>query len=57
LAAEHWSVATACHRLNGIQPLMRSFQLRNEPAYLFFDSACALKFSGGMVERHIQSRH
>jgi hypothetical protein len=57
LAAEHWSVAPAYYRLNGIQPLMRSFQMRNEPAYLFFDSGCALNISGGMIERHIQSLH
>jgi len=36
---------------------MRPFQVGNEPAYLFFDCACRLNFSGGMLKRHIQSRH
>jgi len=36
---------------------MRSFEMQNEPAYLFFHDGCALNFSSRMLKRHIQSRH
>ena len=54
---EHLPVAVARHRLNLIQPLVRSFQMRDQPAYLFFYGGCALNFSSSVIERQIQSRH
>jgi hypothetical protein len=50
-------VSAARHRLYLMQPLMRSFEMRNQSAYLFFYSGCALNFSSSVIQRQIQSRH
>jgi len=35
------------------KPRAGSFEMQNEPAYLFFHDGCALNFSSRMLKRHI----